>query len=109
MTLTGIRVWLAATTSTSSIGTGFLIFKALLSNMHIRRKTVVIRPHDKSWMNGKVRGAIRKRNRLLKIHSRRSIMRISTIRSCLILPFALTNGGQIIIWAKDSGHNSTTG
>ena len=32
---------------------------------HIRRKTVVVRPRDKPWMNGNVRRAIRKRNRLL--------------------------------------------
>ena len=37
-----------------------------LVEQHIRRKTVVIRPHDKPWINGKVKSAIRKRNRLLK-------------------------------------------
>ena len=33
-------------------------------------KQVVIRPHDKPWMDGNVRRAIRKRNRLLKRYSR---------------------------------------
>ena len=53
-----------------------LVYRDWFSNFqsiveqHIRRETVVIRPHDKPLMNGKVRGAIRKRNRLLKIHSR---------------------------------------
>ena len=47
----------------------FLTFQQIVEK-HIHRKTVVIRPHDKPWMNSKVRKAIRKRNRLLKNHSR---------------------------------------
>ena len=53
-----------------------LAYRAWFSNFqrlveqHIRRKTVVIRPHDKPRMNGKVGGTIRKRNRQHKIHSR---------------------------------------
>ena len=47
----------------------FSNFQSLVEQ-HVHHKTVVICPHDKPWMNGKVRGAIRKRNRLLKIHSR---------------------------------------
>lgn len=43
----------------------FSNFQSLVEQ-HIRRNTVVIHPHDKPWMNGNVRGAIR----LLKIHSR---------------------------------------
>jgi hypothetical protein len=43
----------------------FLIFQQIVEK-HIHRKTVVIRPHDKPWMNSKVKKAIRKRNRLLK-------------------------------------------
>ena len=39
---------------------------------HIPCKTVVIRPKDKPWMNSGVRKAIRKRNRLLKIHTIRN-------------------------------------
>ena len=35
-------------------------------------KTVVIRPQDKPWMSSNIRKAIRKRNRLLKIHSKRN-------------------------------------
>ena len=37
---------------------------------YIPHKTVTIRPHDKPWMNTTVRGAICKRNSLLKIHCR---------------------------------------
>ena len=36
---------------------------------YIPLKSVVIRPRDKSWMNGEVRRAIRKRDRLLHIHN----------------------------------------
>ena len=39
---------------------------------HIPCKIVVIRPKDKPWMNSGVRKAIRKRNRLLKIHTIRN-------------------------------------
>ena len=39
---------------------------------HIPCKTVVIRPKDKPWMNSGVRKAIRKRNRLLKVHTIRN-------------------------------------
>ena len=39
---------------------------------HIPCKTVVIRPKDKPWMNSGVRKAIRKRKRLLKIHTIRN-------------------------------------
>ena len=39
---------------------------------HIPCKTVVIRPKDKPWMNSGVRKAIRKRNRLLKVHTKRN-------------------------------------
>lgn len=38
---------------------------------HIPNKIVVIRPKDKPWMNSTIRKAIRKRNRLLKIHCKR--------------------------------------
>ena len=38
--------------------------------LYIPHKTVTIRPRDKPWMNTTVRRAIRKRNRLLKIHCR---------------------------------------
>ena len=47
----------------------FSNFQSLVEQ-HVRRKTIVIHPNDKPWMNGKVRGAIKKRNRLLKIDSR---------------------------------------
>jgi hypothetical protein len=47
----------------------FLIFQKIVQK-HIYRKTEVIRPHDKPWMNSKFRKAIRKRNRLLKNYSR---------------------------------------
>jgi hypothetical protein len=42
-------------------------FRGIIES-HIPHKTVTIRPRDKPWMNANVRRAIRKRNRLLKIH-----------------------------------------
>ena len=39
---------------------------------YIPLKIVIIRSRDKPWMNGDVRRAIRKRNRLLRIHNNRS-------------------------------------
>ena len=49
----------------------FLSFLRIVKE-HIPCKTVVIRPKDKPWMNSGVRKAIRKRNRLLKIHTIRN-------------------------------------
>ena len=43
----------------------FSLFHKIVS-FHIPHKSVVIRPRDKFWMNGTIRSAIRKRNRLLK-------------------------------------------
>ena len=37
---------------------------------HVPHKSVVIRPHNKPWMNTSIRKSIRKRNRLLKVHLR---------------------------------------
>ena len=39
---------------------------------HIRHNTVTIRSRDKPWMNNSIRRAIRKRNRLLKIHAKKT-------------------------------------
>ena len=39
---------------------------------YIPLKTVTIRPNDKPWMDSKVRLAIRRRDRLLRIHNLRS-------------------------------------
>ena len=47
----------------------FDCFRGIVES-HIPHKTVTIRPRDKPWMNKTVRRAIRKRNRLLKIHCR---------------------------------------
>ena len=38
---------------------------------YIPLKTVTIHPNDKSWMDSKVRVAIRRRDRLLRIHNKR--------------------------------------
>jgi hypothetical protein len=45
-------------------------FHAIIEK-YIPRKTVTIRPRDKPWMNGIVRRAIRRRNRLLRIHNKK--------------------------------------
>ena len=47
----------------------FDCFRGIVES-YIPRKTVTIRPRDKPWMNTTVRRAIRKRNRLPKIHCR---------------------------------------
>ena len=47
----------------------FDCFRGIVES-YISHKTVTIRPRDKPWMNTTVRRAIRKRNRLLKIHCR---------------------------------------
>ena len=38
--------------------------------LHICHRTVTICPQDKPWMNTSIRRAIRKRNKLLKIHTK---------------------------------------
>ena len=41
---------------------------------YIPFKTVTIRPNDKPWMNGRIRLSIRKRNRFLKMHNKKSTL-----------------------------------
>ena len=45
------------------------VFRSIVGSS-IPHKNVVIRPNDNSWMNGSVRRAMRKRDRLLKQYSR---------------------------------------
>ena len=45
-------------------------FRSIIEK-YIPLKTVTIRPNDKPWMDSKVRHAIRRRDRLLRIHNTR--------------------------------------
>ena len=69
----------------------------------VPKRTVIIRPRDKPWMNSKIRIAIRKRNRLLKFFCRRKSPRTwenyrlqrnlttALIRKCKVSYFANLN------------------
>ena len=47
----------------------FTVFSGIVDNF-IPQRTVTIGPKDKMWMNGSIRRAIRRRDRLLKLFSR---------------------------------------
>ena len=48
----------------------FFLFVSIVESF-IPHKNVIIRPRDKPWMTGQIRQGIRKRDRLLKIYSKR--------------------------------------
>ena len=54
--------------STKPIHVGIVISGSIIEK-YIPLKTVTIRPNDKPWMDSKVRHAIRRRDRLLRIHN----------------------------------------